>query len=107
MKAGFDISSEAKGIWEVSSVPIKWNGTQTDLQEAILKNRINPEEIIRTIAAYSACKAAIKEGNVLDYGTAQKLIFDIFALPEPFCPHGRPLWIELSQAELYNLIKRT
>lgn len=62
---------------------------------------------MHNIYATAACRSAIKEGNVIDSETAISLIKDIFALEEPHCPHGRPLWIELTKEKLYELIKRT
>ncbi len=60
----------------------------------------------KELYATMACKAAIKEGEYLDNEAAKKLIEHTFALKEPFCPHGRPLWIQLSRPQLYQWIKR-
>ncbi len=105
--AGFTVEKNSDGIWEVTTVPVKWKGTSDALQEAILSEKKDPGQIIRTIAAYTACKSAIKEGHYLDEVTACELIRDVFACPDPHCPHGRPLWIEFSKEQLYSLIKRT
>ncbi|NIZ46872.1 DNA mismatch repair endonuclease MutL [Entomospira nematocerorum] len=61
----------------------------------------------KTVYATIACRQAIKEGTYLDDEAAMTLIRDTFALEQPFCPHGRPLWIELTQEQLYKWIKRT
>ncbi|NIZ40633.1 DNA mismatch repair endonuclease MutL [Entomospira entomophila] len=61
----------------------------------------------KTMYATLACRQAIKEGDYLDDQAAMKLIQDTFTLDQPFCPHGRPLWIELTQDQLYKWIKRT
>ena len=60
----------------------------------------------KELYASMACKQAIKEGEYLDDATAKKLIAQTFALPQPFCPHGRPLWIQLPRQQLYQWIKR-
>lgn len=60
----------------------------------------------KELYASMACKHAIKEGEILDQQTALKLIEQTLALKEPFCPHGRPLWIELTEVQLYQWIKR-
>ncbi len=106
-QAGFELTKESEGKWLITSVPVKWRGTAKDLQEAILKDKKEGPDIIRTIAAYSSCKAAIKEGHYIDSSTAEHLIKDIFALPDPHCPHGRPVWTELTKENLYQLVKRT
>ncbi len=63
--------------------------------------------ILRHIRATSACRGAIKDGEVLDRESARELALRALALPEPRCPHGRPLWVRLSREELYRLVRRT
>lgn len=109
-RAGFTLTrSEHKNEhrWEITSVPQKWQGTEADIKDALFKEHKSPAEIIRSIAAYSSCRAAIKEGHFLDRETAENLIAETFKLPDPHCPHGRPLWIQISRDSLYSLIKRT
>lgn len=60
----------------------------------------------KELYASMACKQAIKEGEYLDEAAAKKLIAQTFALSQPFCPHGRPLWIQLPRQQLYQWIKR-
>jgi len=105
--AGFEAEKRDNNTWEIQSVPITWQGTEAELRELLLEKRVSPAEIMHNIYATAACRSAIKEGNVIDSETAISLIKDIFALEEPHCPHGRPLWIELTKEKLYELIKRT
>jgi len=104
--AGFDITNKGSGHWEILSVPIKWEGTQKDLQRDLLEKRLSPKEVIRSIAATTACRGAIKDGNIIDRFTAEKLLEKIFALPEPRCPHGRPIWTTISKEELFKRVLR-
>lgn len=60
----------------------------------------------KTFYATIACRGSIKEGEYLDDEAAINLIKNIFSRDQPFCPHGRPLWIELSREQLYRWIKR-
>lgn len=106
-KAGFTMKNCGSGRWEVESVPIKWRGTERDLQKDLLDKRIAPDEIIRSIAATSSCRAAVKDGHVLDPLTAQRLLFDIFNLKDPHCPHGRPIWTKITKEELFRAVRRT
>lgn len=106
-KAGFTMKNCGSGRWEVESVPIKWRGTERDLQKDLLDKRIAPNEIIRSIAATSSCRAAVKDGHVLDPLTAQRLLFDIFNLKDPHCPHGRPIWTKITKEELFRAVRRT
>lgn len=105
-KAGFDIVNQGQGTWEVTSVPIKWEGTERDLQADLLEKRVSPEELIRRIAARTACRSAIKDGNIIDRRTAEDLLTQIFALPEPRCPHGRPIWTKITKEELFSKVER-
>ena len=59
------------------------------------------------ICAMTACKAAVKDGFVLDRATAAKLAKDALALPDPHCPHGRPVWTTLTRGELFARVRRT
>ena len=106
-KAGFTMKNCGSGRWEVESVPVKWHGTERDLQKDLLDKRIAPDEIIRSIAATSSCRAAVKDGHVLDPLTAERLLFDIFSLKDPHCPHGRPIWTKITKEELFRAVRRT
>lgn len=106
-EAGFSLKQVEAGIWEVSAIPATWQGKADDLYTALIEKRIEPAELQRTLAAYTACRGAVKEGHYLDEGTGRMLAAQILALSDPHCPHGRPLWIALTQDELYALIKRT
>ena len=106
-KAGFEITNQGKGIWEIDTVPVMWQGNKKDLEDAILKNRKAPEEILRHILALTACRAALKDGHVLDRNAACKIIDQTLKLDEPYCPHGRPVWIFFDKSQLFDLVKRT
>ncbi|MCE5256212.1 MAG: DNA mismatch repair endonuclease MutL [Spirochaetaceae bacterium] len=53
-----------------------------------------------------ACRAAIKDGDVLDQAAACNLIGRALRLPFPRCPHGRPIWIALDRNALYRMVGR-
>lgn len=106
-KAGFSAEKKDDGTWEVTSVPERWRGTEADLNHAVLDRRLEPSEVISAVAAMSACKAAVKDGYVLDDSTAAELAEEALALPDPHCPHGRPIWTTISREQLFALVKRT
>jgi DNA mismatch repair protein MutL len=62
--------------------------------------------VLRATRATSACRAAVKDGEVLDREAARELAQRALALPEPRCPHGRPVWVRLGREELYRLVRR-
>jgi DNA mismatch repair protein MutL len=106
-KAGFEGANRGDGRWEFSSVPACWEGSEEDLRRDLLEERLAPDKIVSALAATTACRAAIKEGHVLDSATAEGIIRSALALETPRCPHGRPVWFVLSRAELYRQVRRT
>lgn len=62
--------------------------------------------VLRAIRATAACRAAVKDGDLLDREAARELALRALALPEPRCPHGRPVWVRLTREELYRLVRR-
>ncbi|MDD6970021.1 MAG: DNA mismatch repair endonuclease MutL [Treponema sp.] len=104
---GFEIQKIEDGYWEVSSIPERWTGSEFYLKQALFVKHVEPEEIIRSIAAMTACKAAVKDGYILDSITAEKLVKQAFTLEDPHCPHGRPIYTVISREKLFELVKRT
>ncbi len=56
--------------------------------------------------AMAACKLALREGDRVDPVTAHELCAQALRLPVPRCPHGRPIWHELSEETLLRLVDR-
>ena len=106
-KAGFNISEEKKGLWIIRAVPIRWQGTEKDLKEDLAGSGKDPSGLMHHILARSACRAACKDGDIIDPVSAYNISVKTFALPEPLCPHGRPLYFIIDRTELFKRIKRT
>ena len=106
-KAGFALADEGAGVWQVTSVPARWTGTERDLIRDITGVRKNAGDILYQILASAACRAACKDHAILDPVTQQRIAAQAFELPEPICPHGRPIWIVLTREELFKRVKRT
>ncbi|MCR4579935.1 MAG: DNA mismatch repair endonuclease MutL [Treponema sp.] len=104
---GFETVFRQNGLWEVISIPERWTGSEYDLKTLLFVKHVAPEEIIRSIAAMTACKAAVKDGYVLDDETAARLVESAFTLQDPHCPHGRPIYTVISRERLFELVKRT
>ncbi|MBP3743576.1 MAG: DNA mismatch repair endonuclease MutL [Treponema sp.] len=104
---GFETVFRKNGLWEVISIPERWTGSEYDLKNLLFVKHVEPEEIIRSIAAMTACKAAVKDGYVLDDDTAAGLAEKAFTLEDPHCPHGRPIYTVISREKLFELVKRT
>lgn len=106
-KAGFEAKDCGEGKWEFSSVPAQWKGNEQDLLQDLLTNRISPEEVLSSLAATNACRAAIKDGHLIDNQTAKNLVAQALELEDPHCPHGRPIWKQFSKEELFQFVRRT
>ena len=104
---GFEAEKKEDGYWEINTIPERWTGTEWDFRSLVFVKNVEPEQIIRSIAAMTACKAAVKDGYVLDDETAARLVEQAFQLEDPHCPHGRPIYTVLSRARLFELVKRT
>lgn len=105
--AGFDIAREGKGRWCINGVPVRWKGSVEDLKHDLLHKEPDSETLLKSILARTACRQAVKKGDPLDYETAREIVEKTFKLPHPFCPHGRPVWIEFSPEKLTELVSRT
>ncbi len=73
------------------------------LRELVRSGASDP---VRGLRATAACRAAVKDGDDLDEAAAVELIAAALALPEPRCPHGRPIWAEVTREQLYRLVRR-
>lgn len=104
---GFETKKISDGNWEITSIPERWTGSEFDLRALLFVKQVEPKEIIRSIAAMTACKAAVKDGYVLDDITAARLVEQAFTLQDPHCPHGRPIYTVISRERLFQLVKRT
>jgi DNA mismatch repair protein MutL len=105
--AGFDIACGGEGRWEITSVPVLWQGGEEDLRQDILEKHLEPDEVLFRFAAACACRKAVKEGDLIDSGSACFIAQEAFAMENPRCPHGRPLWFALKKSSLYGAVMRT
>lgn len=104
---GFEIQKNKDGNWEVLTVHNLWEGSIDELFYEILEKNTNAKDLLRNIAQSYACKKAIKDGSYIDDETAIQLIEKAFALDNPHCPHGRPIWTIISKEELFKRVKRS
>lgn len=103
---GFILKNNGNGSWQITKVHERWTGTERDLQTLLLDQKIAPDKILTYIAASTACKAAVKDGYYLDPETAKELAVKALSLPDPHCPHGRPVWTAITKEKMFELVKR-
>jgi DNA mismatch repair protein MutL len=104
-EAGFVFERATGGNWLITALPALLAGGDA---EAAIRELLagGEEDPLRAARAMTACKAAVKDGEVLEPEAARELAVRAFALPEPRCPHGRPVWIRLGRDELFRLVRR-
>ena len=103
--AGFRLAREGNS-WLLEAAPAMLPASMTGSVFELLRSRPDPAELLRATAAQAACKAAIKDGDELDESGALALIDAALNLPEPRCPHGRPIWWRLSRDDLFRAVRR-
>ena len=106
-QAGFTGSRTGEGRWEFTTVPIRWKGSEADLAKDLLDRRISPTDMINAVAASTACRSAVMDGTPLDSDKAAWLARVALELPDPHCPHGRPVFTKITRQQLFALVKRT
>lgn len=111
---GVDAASAGESLLRVSSLPadIKADAAE-DFINAISKmlremRNVNGSDLRQEVLHMTACKAAIKAGQLLNMRQMRQLIIDLCNTTHPFtCPHGRPCMIEIDSNKLYKMFKRT
>ena len=101
------ICRNESGKWQISKLPQSCLGMEKELVEFLRGYRGDIIELEKELFADLACKAAIKDGEQVEKFTAEALINEALSLAIPRCPHGRPIWFELSRNELFQLVGRT
>lgn len=111
---GVDAAGAGESLLRVSSLPadIKADAAE-DFINAISKmlremRNVNGSDLRQEVLHMTACKAAIKAGQLLNMRQMRQLIIDLCNTTHPFtCPHGRPCMIEIDSNQLYKMFKRT
>jgi DNA mismatch repair protein MutL len=93
--------------WRIDALPEGWRLSDADTVREILALRTASENIAERWAATLCCHQAVKDGDYLDDATAFALAKEALDLPDPHCPHGRPVWTEISRAALFKAVRRT
>jgi DNA mismatch repair protein MutL len=66
------------------------------------------QRLLASLAASTACKAAVKMHHALSSTEMESLMEELFACEEPFaCPHGRPIVLKLGDGDLERRFGRS
>ena len=106
-ECGFSCEKISECEWQFTTLNSLWKGDAHELKKMLFERGTEPREIIRKIAAMTACKAAVKDGYILDDAAAEGLAKKALDLPDPHCPHGRPVYTVITREKLFGLVKRT
>lgn len=111
-KIGFQMREFGENTVLIEGVPpdIVQGGESAVIKEILefyCENLNVKSEIMDFIAATFSCKAAIKAGDRLDESEMKSLIDKLFNTDQPYyCPHGRPILINLGIQELDTRFER-
>lgn len=98
----------------VRTIPDIWEGLEVslliqDILQEISEGQVyrNVKSALRELVVMRACKAAIKANWYLSQMEMEALCTALSQLEDPFhCPHGRPVFIRLSNHELEKEFRR-
>jgi len=92
--------------WRIDALPADWRLGDAETVQEILDLRSARENIAERWAATLCCHQALRDGDYLDADASLALAREAFTLPDPRCPHGRPVWTEISRNALYKAVRR-
>tara|TARA_B000000441_G_C21745963_1_gene357752 strand:+ start:474 stop:2258 length:1785 start_codon:yes stop_codon:yes gene_type:complete len=111
-KIGFKIKKQDESSIQIDAIPSEMAlGNEKDVIREILDNFIKERKQYSSfqegLAAMFACKAAIKAGDSLMKEEMQELVNRLFSTEHPYyCPHGRPIIVQMSLDELDGRFER-
>ena len=101
-----DESTAGNESWQILSLPSAWTMSDAATVREILELRTAGENMAERWASTLCCRAAIKDGDYPDDDTAFALGKEALNLPDPRCPHGRPIWTEINKDALFKAVRR-
>ena len=114
LKLGVDVEAGGETMLRISSLPadIKAEDAEDFIREICKMlselREIKASDLRQEVLHMTACKAAIKAGQLLTMQQMRQLIIDLCNTEHPFtCPHGRPCMIAIDSDQLYKMFKRT
>ena len=106
LELGITVEKKRPGQWQITACPEPCLAMLNELVEFVKQNRGTESELRQEMFATMSCRSAVKDGDPVDPVTAQELLKKVFALQNARCPHGRPIWHEISKAEIEHYVGR-
>jgi DNA mismatch repair protein MutL len=106
---GFSLTELSPTSWALRSAPANLTpdeaegvvlalSTDTELRDGSVDIR---ERLLHALSASQSCRSAIKIHHPLTPAEMETLVEELFAAEQPYtCPHGRPVVLEMSDADL-------
>jgi DNA mismatch repair protein MutL len=105
-RLGFEGKAHETSV-EFTKIPSLLEGQEQLIQGFFRSFKGNVEDLERQLYARMSCRAAIMDGDPLEASMAMEIIDRVLVMENPRCPHGRPIWFELSREELFQFVGRT
>lgn len=110
-KMGIDINEYSDCVFSVYALPLNILDMDVkaffdDVLSDMSLRRTDVPDVIRDKLAQKACKAAIKSGKTLSGSEIDKLLEMLNGDMGLKCPHGRPIAIRITRAEIDKWFKR-
>lgn len=77
------------------------------LLSSIEEFKVDDRTLIVETIAKKACKSAVKAGNTLNEYEIKYILKEVYNNKILQCPHGRPITVELTRAQIEKMFKRT
>lgn len=110
---GFNVELAGQNQIRLKEVPadIKPQESEDIFREILISlsqlHTPTPQEIRHSCLAMTACKAAIKAGDILNITQMKIILNELAQTTLPYtCPHGRPTIIKFSTYDLEKMFKR-
>ncbi|MFI3250315.1 MAG: DNA mismatch repair endonuclease MutL [Eubacteriales bacterium] len=110
---GYELEEISNGTILVRQIPCdidheKAEEALLDLADRFLQEHtVDPIELRDHVLHSISCQAAIKAGYKTGKEELEKLVLEVLTNRVRFCPHGRPVVIELSRLDLEKKFKRS
>ena len=113
-KLGFEIELFGKSTYQVRQIPALLSGQDVErlilevLDDLALFGKSGKlEEVINEILERVACHGAVRAGMQMSREEMESLVARLTGLDiNLYCPHGRPVWVEMPLRELEKRFKR-